>query len=202
MASAIKYMASSGPSCLRPFTANSTKREFVFVYPFFGSIWSILGENIRCGLFMLNTKGSLLTSQNPVHLSSAHSKSMSQGSSFSRARTRAAMTSLRQGDCQYFSLARSAIARYCSGWAKRQCKASIAPLIGLARYFANFRALWASRSFLTNQSCRSLCHFMACFWQQNLVRFPSRATPQVRHLGRASVLISFLYPQNSSLARS
>jgi hypothetical protein len=202
IASATKYMASSGPSCLSPFTDSSTKREFSLVYPFLGSIRSVLGENIRCELFMLSTNGKPLTSQNPVHLASAHSKSRSHGRFFSRARTRAATTSFLHGYRQYFSLARSAIARYWSGWASRQCMASIAPLIGSARYFANFLALWASLSFLANQICRSLCHFMACFWQQNLVRFPSKGTSQVRHLKAVFSNIFFLYPQNSSLARS
>ena len=202
IASATKYMVSSGPSCFSPLTASNTKREFSFVYPFFASIWSRLGENMRCGLSMLSTKGKPLTSQNPVQRAAAQSKSISQGNPFSFARRRAEMTSLRQGDCQYFSLARLAIARYCSGWASRHAFAAAAPFAGSARYFAAFSALRVSRSSRANQSWRALCHFMACGWLQKRVCLPTRAAPHVRQAFCGMFSMIGMYAQNDILARS
>jgi hypothetical protein len=202
IASAMKYMASSGPSCLRWFTAKITKREFVFVYPFLGSIWSMLGENKWCGLFVLSTKGNPLTAQKPVQFCSAHSKSISQGSVFSFARPRAEITSLRQGEAQYRSLARSANTRYCSGWASRHFLDLARQVSGSASYLAFLSAFRFARSLRSVQICWALCQSAAHFCRQNFVCLPARALPHFKHSFWGVISITFLCTQNYSKARS
>lgn len=203
MASATKYISASVPSILRPFTPIKTNRALSWVYPRLDSIRSMLGEKMPWFAPYRGWKGMPDTSHNPVQRFSAHSNVKSNESPRLAALPLAAMTSFRQGLTQYFSFARWAISRAPSGFLARHSRATFCQNAGLARYAALLAAFRLPTSIRSRHGSWLLCHWAACFWQQNLVRGGAKVALQIRHLGSSlEVCIRLLYAHNSAGARS
>ena len=98
MALATKIISASVASCLKEFTAQSTKRQFAAVYPFLGTIWSMLGEkNFGPGVRPRKLNSMPVTSQRPVHLAAAHSGVRENSNPFFAARPQAAFNRCAHG---------------------------------------------------------------------------------------------------------
>ena len=147
-------------------------------------------------------KGSCVSSQNPVQRCAAHSKVRLNGMPFFFARTPAAMTSFRCGSFQYLAFWRSWIAAAFSGLSARHLRALFCQNSGSALYAAFRSAFFRCRSLRSCQGLRELCHFIACFRQQNFFRPPVKGIEQVRQTNSvAGSVMELMYPQNLLRAR-
>lgn len=97
MAFAIMYIASSSLVPFSEFIPHRMKRQFFWVYPAPGIIWSMLGEYGDRD-FGRRSNSSPDISQNPVQRLAAHSWVRSKGRFRFLARTLAAFTIISQGE--------------------------------------------------------------------------------------------------------
>jgi len=175
MASAMAYNSASVPIPFAALTAWMRNRQLSGVYPFAGSILSMLGEK-TCGPAPRRpmAKGNPVSSQKPVHRDSAHASVSANGMPFFFARLFAPYKRLSQGCatlvfwkfCRFLSLRTSMSPAY-RAWFRPSIFARNS---GSLAYFSRLRALISSpctarvRSFLDFQRhCLQQYFWRACF---------------------------------------